>query len=41
MVSCLMFESLSYLELTSVHDVRICYNFIDLHEAVQLCSTTC
>ena len=41
MVSCLMFESLSHLELTSVHDVRICDNFIDLLEAVQLCSTTC
>ena len=35
MVSCLMFKSLSYVEFIIVHDVRLCFNFIDSHAAVQ------
>ena len=36
MVSCLTFKSLSHFEFIFVHGVRVCSNFIDLHEAVQL-----
>ena len=36
MVSCLIFKSLSHFEFISVHGVRECSNFIDLHAAVQL-----
>ena len=36
MVSCLMFKSLSHLELIFVHGVRVYSSFIDLHTAVQV-----
>ena len=35
MVSCHMFKSLGHFEFIFVYGVRVCYNFIDLHEAVQ------
>ena len=35
MVFCLMFKFLSHFEFISVHDVRLCSGFIDLHAAVQ------
>jgi len=35
-VSCLMFKPLSSFEFIFVYGVRECYNFIDLHAAVQL-----
>ena len=36
MVSCLMFNSLSHFEFIFVYGVRVSYNFIDLHVAVQI-----
>ena len=36
MVSCLTFKSLSHFEISSVHSVRVCSNFVDLHAAVQV-----
>ena len=36
MVSCLVFKSESHFELIFVYGVRVCSNFTDLHEAVQL-----
>ena len=35
-VSCLMFKSLCHIEIIFVHDVHMCFNFIDLHAAFQL-----
>ena len=35
MVSCLMFKSLCKFEFISVHGVRVCSSFIDLHAGVQ------
>ena len=35
MVSCLILKSLSHFEFIFVYGVRVCYNFIDLHAAVQ------
>ena len=36
MVPCLIFKSLSHFKFIFVYSVRVCYNFIDLHVAVQL-----
>ena len=36
LVSCLIFKSLSHFEFIFVYGVRVCSNFSDLHEAVQL-----
>ena len=36
MVSCLIVKSLSHFELIFAYDMRECYNFTDLHVAVQL-----
>ena len=36
MVSYLIFQSLSHFEFISVHGLRVCSNFIDLHVAFQL-----
>ena len=35
MVSCLAFKSLSHFEFISVHGVRLCSSFSDLHVALQ------
>ena len=35
MVSCLMFRSLSYVEFTFVHGVKVYSSFVNLHAAVQ------
>ena len=36
MVSCLMFKSFSHFEFNFVHGGRVCSNFIDLYEVVQV-----
>ena len=36
MVSCLTFKSLSHFESTFLYGMRVCFNLIDLHLAVQL-----
>ena len=36
MVSCLIFKSLSHFAFISVHGVRVCSSFTDLHAAVQV-----
>ena len=36
MVSCLIFKSLSHFEFISVHGMRVCSTFIDLHAVVQV-----
>ena len=36
MVSFLMFKPLSHFEFISMHNVRVCSSFTDLHAAVQL-----
>ena len=35
MVTCLLFKSLSHFEFIFVYGMRECYNYIDLHAAVQ------
>ena len=36
MVSCFILKSLSHFEFIFVYGVLVCFNFIDLHVAVQL-----
>ena len=36
LVSCFIFKTLGHFEFIFMHDVRVCFNFIDLHAAVQL-----
>ena len=36
MVSCLIFKSLSHLEFTLMHGVKVCSSFIDFHAAIQV-----
>ena len=40
MVSSLVFPSLSYFEFIFVYGMRACFDFIDVHKAVQLSQTT-
>jgi len=36
-MSCHVFKSLSHFEHIFIFGVKMCFNFIDLHEAVQHC----
>ena len=36
MALCFVFKSFIYFDFTFMYGVKKCYNFIDLHEAVQI-----
>ena len=41
LVSCFIFKTLGHFEFIFMHDVRVCFNFIDLHELSSFSNTTC